>query len=123
MNGGKIRRNTFTHDGGGGGGVFIGNGGTFTMTNGEISGNEATRGGYGGVYLHYISGKFEMTGGVIYGNDVDASLRNTGAAGAAFCFPLCNETYSTAKINGQVIPKNTKIDTIINQYFVLRTVP
>ncbi|MDR0411321.1 MAG: hypothetical protein LBH75_05030 [Treponema sp.] len=60
-----------------GGGVYV-SGGSFTMSDGEISGNSASRGG-GGVSIcyrvytgntSYRGGKFTMTGGTISGNTV-----------------------------------------------------
>ena len=50
-----------------GGGVYV-NGGSFTMTGGEISGNAAEFGG-GGVCVCW--GTFTMAGGMISGNSAD----------------------------------------------------
>ena len=55
-----------------GGGVFVGNGGAFTMAGGTISGNAAADGG--GVFV-YNGGTFTMTGGAITGN---ATARDCG---------------------------------------------
>ncbi|MCR5178323.1 MAG: hypothetical protein K6C95_05000, partial [Lachnospiraceae bacterium] len=62
MTGGTISGNEATW----GGGVYVVRGGTFSMTGGTISGNEASQGG--GVYVS-SSGKFNMTGGTISGNE------------------------------------------------------
>jgi hypothetical protein len=76
MSGGEISGNTATYDGGG---VYV-NGGTFTMNGGEISGNTATYDG-GGVRVSY--GTFTKQAGVIYGADAGVSLKNT-ARGAGY---------------------------------------
>ena len=55
-----------------GGGVSLRSAGSFTMINGEISGNKAYYGG--GVYLTG-SGKFTMSGGTISKNTADRILR------------------------------------------------
>jgi hypothetical protein len=64
MNGGNINGNTISSGDGYGGGVYVGSGGTFEMKGGTISGNEANESG-GGVYVY--SGTFTMTGGTIGG--------------------------------------------------------
>jgi len=69
MNSGKISGNTTT---GSGGGVYVtGASATFTMYNGEVSGNRATtsNGGGGGVYVT-SSGTFTMEGGAVSDNTV-----------------------------------------------------
>ena len=59
---------------GDGGAVYIGAGGKFTMTGGEISGNTASRNG-GGVAV--VKGTFEMTGDAkISGNSAKMDYRN-----------------------------------------------
>jgi fibronectin type 3 domain-containing protein len=65
MNGGKIFGNSART----GGGVYLGIGGTFIMTDGEIYDNEAssTNDTSGGVYIS--DGTFTMDGGKIYGNN------------------------------------------------------
>jgi hypothetical protein len=62
MNGGTLRDNKSSKDGGGG--VYIASG-TFVMNNGTISGNSVSNYG-GGVYIE--SGTFTMNGGTISGN-------------------------------------------------------
>jgi uncharacterized repeat protein (TIGR02543 family) len=56
-----------------GGGVFVGNGGAFTMEGGEIYGNTSNYNGSGsgggGVYI--MDSSFIMAGGEIYGNSAD----------------------------------------------------
>ena len=66
MTGGTISDNTTSTDlDYHAGGVEVGNGATFTMTGGEITGNKAFSGG--GVYVKE-NGTFSMTGGKITGN-------------------------------------------------------
>jgi parallel beta-helix repeat protein len=100
--GGVISYGTFTMNGGeisgctnpswtsakysGGAGVYVSPyGGTFTMTDGTISGNTATGNG-GGVYINGSYGTFNMTSGTIYGstesgNDAsDKPLKNIAKA-------------------------------------------
>jgi hypothetical protein len=72
MKSGAITGNSRTDPGssggaGHGGGVFVSDGGTFTMEGGEISGNSAVRRG-GGVCN---GATFTMKGGVIFGNSAD----------------------------------------------------
>jgi hypothetical protein len=63
MSGGTISGNQATN----GGGVYVtGNGSTFTMSGGTISNNQATNGG--GVYVTDNSGTFMMSGGTISDN-------------------------------------------------------
>ena len=64
MTGGSITNNAVTGGLDSGGGVYVNNRGTFTLTGGAISGNTANYGG--GVRVN--SGTFEMTGGAISGN-------------------------------------------------------
>ncbi|MDR1899051.1 MAG: hypothetical protein LBQ55_03485 [Treponema sp.] len=65
LNWGTIRHNGSTSSSNDGGGVYVGSGGTFTMTNGTITANYAGRGG--GVYV-CPGGTFTMNGGSISGN-------------------------------------------------------
>jgi hypothetical protein len=77
MNGGSIRGNSAVRPGGGGGvGVFNGEGGgsQFTMNGGVISGNKAGNGS--GVFVDNNT-QFTKTGGVIYGSDADNDFKNT----------------------------------------------
>ena len=61
---------------GNGGGVYVSDGGTFTMQGGTISGNTAGRNG-GGVF---VDSGFTKSGGIIYGsNETDTRLRNTAS--------------------------------------------
>jgi hypothetical protein len=62
----KITENKNDLYGGYGGGVYVCNGGTFTMEGGTISGNEAYYWG-GGVYVD-VGGTFIMKKGIIHGN-------------------------------------------------------
>ena len=67
MNGGSITENFFSFYGGG---VYVGYNASFTMTDGEISGNDgegSTASMGGGVYVG-MSGHFTMEGGKICGN-------------------------------------------------------
>ena len=61
LTGGEISGNTASY----GGGVYVLNGGRFEMTGGEISDNTA---GYGGGVYVYNGGTFTMNGGAISGN-------------------------------------------------------
>ncbi|MHC6203963.1 InlB B-repeat-containing protein [Breznakiellaceae bacterium SP9] len=56
---------------GGGGGVSISGGGSFTMSGGTISGNSALYGSGGGVYVNY-GGTFTMSGGTISSNSANS---------------------------------------------------
>ncbi|MDR0473993.1 MAG: hypothetical protein LBH43_10035 [Treponema sp.] len=56
MSGGGISGNS-TSSANNGGGVYVGSGGTFTMSGGGISGNTSSRFG-GGVYVNYSSGNY-----------------------------------------------------------------
>jgi hypothetical protein len=63
-----------------GGGVYV-NGGTFTMSGGEISGNSASLGG--GVSVS--SGTFtKQSGGIIYGANASSTLKNTATGGYSY---------------------------------------
>jgi uncharacterized repeat protein (TIGR02543 family) len=71
--GSKISNNSSS---GNGGGVLV-NGGTFTMSGGEISGNSANSGG--GVYV--AGGAFtKEPGSVIYGSDASGTLKNSASS-------------------------------------------
>jgi hypothetical protein len=65
MSGGEISGNTADY----GGGVYVDDSSTFTMSGGEISGNTADYGG--GVYVDGSSSTFTMSGGEISGNTAD----------------------------------------------------
>jgi uncharacterized repeat protein (TIGR02543 family) len=106
--GGKLVMNTGSEISGniaaasGGGGVYVGNSGTFTMSGGIISGNTAAGsssdpafyGGGGGVCVY--SGTFTMNGGTISGNTI-----SYGYGGGVSVFG------STFVINGGTISGNT----------------
>jgi hypothetical protein len=51
------------------------------MEGGEISGNTATNGEGGGVYLG--GSTFKKTGGIIYGSDEDGNSNTAGGGGPA----------------------------------------
>jgi len=71
MNSGTISANEANH----GGGVYVN--GTFNMNGGTISGNTATGSAGGGVYVGG-GGKFYISNGIVYGtNESVQSLRNT----------------------------------------------
>jgi hypothetical protein len=66
-----------------GGGVFVGPYGTFTMSNGTISGNTASgRYGGGGVYVRQEVGSatFMKTGGTIYGESIASTTTHAGGS-------------------------------------------
>ena len=96
MTGGEISGNTSIN---GSGGVSIGVGtSTFNMTGGKISGNKANYGG--GVY---VDGKFIMTGGEISGNK--ASVSDSGGGGGVYV----SGTFTVggkAKITGNTVGKS-----------------
>ena len=89
-----------------GGGVRVEAGGSFTMNDGIIYGNEAGNGG--GVYVD-PDGIFIMDGGTVYGNEPDLSpvLRNdtaSGGNGAALYLAInAGQPTSKAEIAGEVI--------------------
>ena len=65
----------------GGGGVYVYENCTFTMSGGVISGNIVTGLGGGGVYV-FRNGIFNKSGGgIIYGNDAASANRNTASSG------------------------------------------
>jgi hypothetical protein len=66
MNGGTIGGNVSLDSDSYGGGVYVNDGGTFTMNNGSISGNSS--GGNGGGVSIRPGGTFAMYGGSIGGN-------------------------------------------------------
>jgi uncharacterized repeat protein (TIGR02543 family) len=78
----SVSGNTSTASGGGGG-VYVGNYGTFEMKGGTISGNKATNAASngGGVYVGSNS-TFTMSGGRIYGLN-DPTLSNAAGSGVA----------------------------------------
>ena len=72
MSGGTISGNISSGDGGG---VYVYTGRTFTMSAGTISGN-ISNGNGGGVYVRWVD-IFKKTGGTISGNDAVEADRNT----------------------------------------------
>ena len=101
MNGGEIRNNKVT---GNGGGVFVDSNGTFTMAGGEICNGKAAQNG-GGVY---VNGTFEMTGGIIDNNKAD---QNGGGV-----FVNNNSTFRLS--GGSGIYSNQKTDGTANNVYV-----
>ena len=100
MTGGKITGNSTTGSGSnGGGGVSIGNYSTFTMEDGEISGNTAATYGGGVSFYNTTSSKFIMEGGVISGNTATYSGGGVYgyASGSSYTF---NFTMTGGKITG-----------------------
>ena len=96
MSGGEIFGNT-TSSSGKGGGVYISDKGTFTLSsNGKIYNNGADSGG--GVYVNATSGSpgtFKMTGGEI-SNNTSSSTSSSGAG----VFVIGTFTMSSGKISG-----------------------
>jgi hypothetical protein len=79
MAGGEISGNSSSSSSYGGGGVSVYSG-TFTMDDGEISGNTASYYG-GGVYV-YSNGTFtKQSGGIIYGSNESSTKKNTATGG------------------------------------------
>ena len=93
MSGGEISKNTAT---GNGGGVYV-KSGTFTMTGGTISGNNAASGG--GVYVD--GGTFNMEGGEISGNT--ATSGGAGVYVNSGTFNMSGETARIAGDNAQLV--------------------
>jgi hypothetical protein len=77
MESGVTLRNNRTSGIGGGGGVYVGDNSTFTMSGGKISGNIATVANGGGVLID-IGGTFTMSGGEISGNHATGSSSSGG---------------------------------------------
>jgi hypothetical protein len=101
MQGGAISGNSTSNFGGG---VFVNSGGTFTMSDGTISGNStlssSTSSNWGGgVYVN--SGTFTMTGGTISGNS--ASWRGGGVA-------LSNNNSTFTMSGGNISGNSAKSD-------------
>jgi hypothetical protein len=99
MNSGEISGMRTTSKFNHGGGVYVGNGGTFTMKSGTISGNKIDdRAAGGGVYVN-TSGKFTLEGGTISGNNASTEgggvYVNTGGT-----FTMRGGTISSNTSNG-----------------------
>ena len=102
MTGGNITGNTAAA----GGGVYVDEGGTFTMEGGGINNNTTTSGGGGGVMIN--EGTFTLSGGSITGN---ATNDETFGFGGGVCL------YGTFYLSGDaIIQGNTKAGTADNLY-------
>ena len=93
MTGGSIAGNTANA----GGGVYVDEGGTFTMEDGSINNNQVTSGGGGGVMVN--KGSFTLSGGSITGN---ATSDATYGYGGGVCL------YGTFNLSGDAIIQNNK---------------
>lgn len=108
MTGGSIAGNTANA----GGGVYVDEGGTFTMEDGSINNNQATSGGGGGVMVN--KGSFTLSGGSITGNTTNS---DTFGYGGGVCL------YGTFYLSGDsVIQNNTKAGATDNLYLGWNTI-
>lgn len=108
MTGGSIAGNTAES----GGGVYVDEGGTFTMEDGSINNNQVTSGGGGGVLVN--KGSFTLSGGSITGN---ATSDATYGYGGGVCL------YGTFYLSGDsIIQNNTKDNTADNLYLGWQTI-
>lgn len=108
MTGGNITGNTAAA----GGGVYVDEGGTFTMEGGSINNNTTTSGGGGGVMIN--EGTFTLSGGSITGN---ATNDETFGFGGGVCL------YGTFYLSGDaIIQGNTKAGTADNLYLGWNTI-
>ena len=108
MTGGSIAGNTAAA----GGGVYVDEGGTFTMAGGSINNNKATSGGGGGVMVNL--GTFTLSGGSITGN---ATNDETYGSGGGVCL------YGTFYLSGDsIIQNNTKAGATDNLYLGWNTI-
>lgn len=108
MTGGSIAGNTAAA----GGGVYVDEGGTFTMAGGSINNNKATSGGGGGVMVNL--GTFTLSGGSITGN---ATNDETYGSGGGVCL------YGTFYLSGDsIIQNNTKAGSTDNLYLGWQTI-
>ena len=108
LTGGNIAGNTANA----GGGVYVDKGGTFTMEDGSINNNKATSGGGGGVMVNL--GTFTLSGGSITGN---ATNSKTYGSGGGVCL------YGTFYLSGDsIIQDNTKDGTTDNLYLGWQTI-
>ena len=108
MTGGSIAGNTAES----GGGVYVDEGGTFTMEDGSINNNQVTSGGGGGVMVN--KGSFTLSGGSITGN---ATSDATYGYGGGVCL------YGTFNLSGDaIIQNNTKADATDNLYLGWNTI-
>lgn len=108
MTGGSIAGNTANA----GGGVYVDKGGTFTMEDGSINNNKATSGGGGGVMVN--EGSFTLSGGSITGNTTNS---DTFGYGGGVCL------YGTFYLSGDsIIQNNTKAGATDNLYLGWNTI-
>ena len=108
MTGGSIAGNTAES----GGGVYVDEGGTFTMEDGSINNNQVTSGGGGGVMVN--KGSFTLSGGSITGN---ATSDATYGYGGGVCL------YGTFNLSGDaIIQNNKKAGAIDNLYLGWNTI-
>ncbi|HIX23198.1 MAG TPA: InlB B-repeat-containing protein [Candidatus Parabacteroides faecavium] len=108
MTGGSIDGNTAES----GGGVYVDEGGTFTMEDGSINNNQVTSGGGGGVMVN--KGSFTLSGGSITGN---ATSDATYGYGGGVCL------YGTFNLSGDaIIQNNTKAGATDNLYLGWNTI-
>ena len=108
MTGGSIAGNTAES----GGGVYVDEGGTFTMEDGSINNNQVTSGGGGGVMVN--KGSFTLSGGSITGN---ATSDATYGYGGGVCL------YGTFNLSGDsIIQNNTKAGATANLYLGWNTI-
>ena len=108
MTGGSIAGNTANA----GGGVYVDEGGTFTMEDGSINNNQTTSGGGGGVMVN--KGSFTLSGGSITGNTTDS---DTFGYGGGVCL------YGTFYLSGDsIIQNNTKAGATDNLYLGWNTI-
>lgn len=108
MTGGSIAGNTANA----GGGVYVDEGGTFTMEDGSINNNQATSGGGGGVMVN--KGSFTLSGGSITGNTTNS---DTFGYGGGVCL------YGTFNLSGDaIIQNNTKAGATDNLYLGWNTI-
>ena len=108
MTGGSIAGNTAES----GGGVYVDEGGTFTMEDGSINNNQVTSGGGGGVMVN--KGSFTLSGGSITGN---ATSDATYGYGGGVCL------YGTFNLSGDsIIQNNTKAGATDNLYLGWNTI-
>ena len=95
-----------------GGGVYVDEGGTFTMEDGSINNNQATSGGGGGVMVN--KGSFTLSGGSITGNTTNS---DTFGYGGGVCL------YGTFYLSGDsIIQNNTKAGATDNLYLGWNTI-
>lgn len=108
MTGGSIAGNTANA----GGGVYVDEGGTFTMEDGSINNNQVTSGGGGGVMVN--KGSFTLSGGSITGNTTNS---DTFGYGGGVCL------YGTFYLSGDsIIQNNTKDGSTDNLYLGWQTI-